>query len=150
MWSMKCLVCQPHCEVGHVSTVSLWLRYLITPGSCPGPTARPPKINLIGEHVIDNTHIKQIKSFRNINMFALKKVHYVKMNLPLRFLELKIILVLFREQGSSKNDGRSDVYDRSELLVISSCCYTNCCYPICCHTKCGNFTWIYWNLSGFP
>ena len=27
------------------------------------------------------------------------------------------------KQGSSENDGRSDVYDRSDFKVISNCCY---------------------------
>ena len=48
------------------------------------------------------------------------------------------------KQGSSENDGRSDVYDRSEFKVISNCCYTNCC-----RTNCGHFTCIYLNLPEF-
>ena len=30
-------------------------------------------------------------------------------------------------QGSSENDGRSDVYDCLELKVTSNCCYNKCC-----------------------
>ena len=45
------------------------------------------------------------------------------------------------KQGSSENDGRSNVYDCSEFKVISNCCYTNCC-----RTNCGHFTCIYLNL----
>ena len=46
-----------------------------------------------------------------------------------------------KKQGSSENDGRSDVYDHSEFKVISTCCYNNCC-----RTNCGHFTCIYLNL----
>ena len=42
---------------------------------------------------------------------------------------------IHNKQGSSENDGRSNVYNRSELKVISNCYYTNCC-----RTTCGNFT----------
>ena len=38
------------------------------------------------------------------------------------------------KQGSSENDGRSDVYDRPEFKVLS-----NCCYPNCCQSNCSNF-----------
>ena len=48
------------------------------------------------------------------------------------------------EQGSSENDGRSDVYDRSEFKVISNCCYNNCC-----RTNCSHFTRVYLNLPEF-
>ena len=41
----------------------------------------------------------------------------------------------------------SNVYDHSELKVISNCCYPNGCYPNFCHTNCGNFTWIVMNLT---
>ena len=37
------------------------------------------------------------------------------------------------KQGSSENDGRSDVIDRSEFMVISNCCYNNCCRTNCSH-----------------
>ena len=36
-----------------------------------------------------------------------------------------------RKQGSSENDGRSDVDDRSEFKVVSNCCYPNCSYTNC-------------------
>ena len=71
------------------------------------------------------------------------------------------------KQGSSENDGRSDVYDRLNIKIVA-----NCCYPNCSHTNCGHFvnlgnlfeftciflnihdffpefTWIYLNLSEF-
>ena len=48
------------------------------------------------------------------------------------------------EQGSSENDGRSDVYDRLEFKVISNCCNNNC---FC--TNCRHFIWVYLNLSEF-
>ena len=51
--------------------------------------------------------------------------------------------MLFK-QGSSENDGRSDVFDRSEFKVISNCCYNNCC-----RTNCSSFTCVYLNLSEF-
>ena len=38
-----------------------------------------------------------------------------------------------KKQGSSENDGRSDVYDRSEFKVISNCSYNNCCRTNCSH-----------------
>ena len=38
------------------------------------------------------------------------------------------------KQGSSENDGWSDVYDHLEFKIIS-----NCCYPNCCPTNCSNF-----------
>ena len=58
------------------------------------------------------------------------------------------------EQGSSENDGRSDVYDCSEFKVISNCCYNNCCHTNCSHFTCiylnlPKFTWIYLNLPKF-
>ena len=37
------------------------------------------------------------------------------------------------QQGSSENDGRSEIYDRSEFKVISNCCYNNCCCTNCSH-----------------
>ena len=37
------------------------------------------------------------------------------------------------KQGSSENDGRSDVTDCSEFMVISNCCYNNCCRTNCSH-----------------
>ena len=43
------------------------------------------------------------------------------------------------KQGSSENDGRSDVYDRSEFKVVSNCCYSNCG-----HANCGNFEKEFW------
>ena len=49
------------------------------------------------------------------------------------------------KQGSSEDDGISDVYDRSEFKVNSNCCYNNCCC-----TNCGNFTCIYLNLPYIP
>ena len=51
------------------------------------------------------------------------------------------------KQGSSENDGRSDVYYCSEFKVISNYCYNNCCC-----TNCSDFTWfylIYLNLPKF-
>ena len=68
-------------------------------------------------------------------------------------LKVGVFGVSFCQQGSSENGGRSDVYDRSELKVISNCCYTNCCC-----TNCGllvnlgklpEFTRIYLNLLEF-
>ena len=58
-------------------------------------------------------------------------------------------LKIVNKQGSSENDGISNVYDSSELKVISNCCYTNCCFPNCCHTNFGNVTWIYLFFSEF-
>ena len=52
---------------------------------------------------------------------------------------------LWMKQGSSDNDGRSDVYDRLEDKVISNCCYNNCC-----RTNCSHFTWFYLNLADLP
>ena len=49
--------------------------------------------------------------------------------------------VYFIEQGSSENDGRSDVYDHLELKIVSYCCYPNCS-----HTNCGHFV----NLGNLP
>ena len=44
-------------------------------------------------------------------------------------------------QGSSENDGRSDVYDHLEFKIVS-----NCCYPNCSRTYCGHFV----NLGDLP
>ena len=38
------------------------------------------------------------------------------------------------QQGSSENDGRSDVNDRFGFKIVS-----NCCYPNSSHTNCGHF-----------
>ena len=46
------------------------------------------------------------------------------------------------KQGSSENDGRSNVYDRLEFKVTSNCCYSNCCC-----TNCSYFTFIYQNFQ---
>ena len=67
-------------------------------------------------------------------------------------LSLGLILSNFTiKQGSSENDGRSDVYDHSEFKVISNWCYTNCCRNNCGHFTCIylNFTWIYLYLPKF-
>ena len=39
---------------------------------------------------------------------------------------------LVMKQGSSENDGRSNVYDRSEFKVIYNWCYPNCCLVNAC------------------
>ena len=57
---------------------------------------------------------------------------------------LHCTLNTLQKQGSSENDGISDVYDRSEFKVISNCCYTNCC-----RTNFGYFTCNYLNLPEF-
>ena len=36
-------------------------------------------------------------------------------------------------QGSSDNDVRSNVYDRTEFMIVSNCCYLNCCFAKCVH-----------------
>ena len=46
------------------------------------------------------------------------------------------------KQGSSENDGRSDVYDRLEFMVISNCCYNNCCRTNCVHVTC-NYLYLH-------
>ena len=43
------------------------------------------------------------------------------------------------KQGSSENDGRSDVYDRSEFKVVSYWCYPNCG-----RANCGHFEKEFW------
>ena len=74
-------------------------------------------------------------------------------SLKIIIIETERIMCLYvnYKQGSSENDVTSDVCDRSELKVISNCCYTNCC-----RTNCNNFyfywpefTWIYLNLCEF-
>ena len=45
------------------------------------------------------------------------------------------------KQGSSENDGRSDVNNRLEFKIVSYCCY-----PKCCRTNCGHFV----DLGNFP
>ena len=60
-----------------------------------------------------------------------------------RFLEY--FIWVHQQQGSSENDGRSNVYDRLEFMVISNCCYNNCCC-----TNCSHFTWIYLIYLNFP
>ena len=37
------------------------------------------------------------------------------------------------KQGSSENDGRSDVIDRFGFKIVSNCCYNNCCRTNCSH-----------------
>ena len=55
-----------------------------------------------------------------------------------------------KKQGSSENDGRSDVYDHLEFKIVSNCCYLNCSRTNCGHfVNLGNLpkhTWIYLNF----
>ena len=55
------------------------------------------------------------------------------------------------KQGSSENDGRSDVFYCSEFKVISNCCYTNCCRTNCgnCYLYLPECTCIYLNLPEY-
>ena len=52
----------------------------------------------------------------------------------------KLIHCFLHKQGSSENDGRSDVHYCSEFKVFSNCSYTNCCYPNFCHSNFSHLT----------
>ena len=65
------------------------------------------------------------------------------------FNKMKLIHCFLHKQGSSENDGISDVHDYSEFKVLSNCCYTNCCYPNCICTNCSQSMWIYLKLTKF-
>ena len=80
-----------------------------------------------GEHEFHPTLALQgrVPQTNNWNTRELSQAH--------RCLKDLYIALLWLQQGSSENDGRSDVYDRSEFKVISSCCYNNCCRTNCSH-----------------
>ena len=60
------------------------------------------------------------------------------------------ISLFIYEQGSSENDGRSDVNDHLELRNVSNCCYPNCCRTNCSHfLKLGNFKIIEYCVHGY-
>ena len=91
-------------------------------------------------------------SFNHTDFFG-NFTYWICRSLKIIIIQTERIMCLYinYKQVSSENEGRSDVYDRSEFKVISNCCYTNCC-----HTNCGNFyfywpefTWIYLNLCEF-
>ena len=76
-----------------------------------------------------------------------KHILYTGIPLVVWIVDNKLLIWFIGEvsqQGSSENDGRSDVYTRSELKVISNCSFNNCCC-----TNCSNFTCVYLNFLEF-